>query len=80
MSNNPKWTYIRVIVDVPVKSKVREKDIVWGIQAAIDAGHHHIKRRGFDEVAYGSIKVKAGSKVMASERRILTREIKETFQ
>lgn len=69
MSNNPDWRYVRVYVDIPVKGDVSEKDLVWGVQAAIDNGHHHIRRRSFDKVAYGRIQAKAKSKVDAFEKR-----------
>lgn len=66
---NPDWRYIRVYVDIPVKGKVREKDVVWGVQAALDAGAHHIRRRSFGNIAFGRIEAKSKSKVDAHDKK-----------
>lgn len=65
---NKEWKYIRVYVDIPVKGDVKEREVVWGVQAALDAGHHHIKRRSFGNIAYGRIEAKSKTKVDAKEK------------
>lgn len=75
---NPRvWRTIRVVVDVPVRGEVREKDIVREVQTALSTGHI-MSDSCFKEVAFGRIRAKAYSKVKAhedaKEERFLNRE------
>lgn len=63
------WRTVRVYVDVPVSGDVKEKDIVWGVQAALDAHYHRIKQRGFGAIRYGRIRAKSSTKVEAVQLR-----------